>query len=112
MYVCMYIYVYIYTYIYTYIYIYIYRERERYVYIYIYTYMYIYIYIYMYVYKGCRALAEFRDFTNRRFGNPLRTWFLLDPEANMKLGEKQFQRKCMEMGFRGNVTAILHCSRL
>mmetsp|Transcript_71909 Transcript_71909/g.161394 ORF Transcript_71909/g.161394 Transcript_71909/m.161394 type:complete len:416 (+) Transcript_71909:3-1250(+) len=55
---------------------------------------------------GFQALLEFRSFTSRRFGNPVRTWFMLDPEANMRLGEQQFARKCVEIGFRGNIMAL------
>lgn len=56
--------------------------------------------------KGFQALLDFLEFTNRRYGNPVRTWFVLDPEANMKLGARQFERKCMEIGFRGNIPAL------
>jgi len=56
--------------------------------------------------RGFQALLDFLDFTNRRFGNPVRTWFILDPEANMKIGMRQFERKCMEIGFRGNIPAL------
>eukprot|EP00933_Yihiella_yeosuensis_P056615 TRINITY_DN5591_c1_g1_i2.p1 TRINITY_DN5591_c1_g1~~TRINITY_DN5591_c1_g1_i2.p1 ORF type:complete len:854 (+),score=150.44 TRINITY_DN5591_c1_g1_i2:123-2684(+) len=56
--------------------------------------------------KGWQALQEFLDFTSRRYGNPVRTWWFLDPEANMKIGERQFQRKLIEMGFRGNIPAF------
>merc|ERR1740138_1969903 len=31
---------------------------------------------------------------------------MLDPEGNMRLGEKQFARKCVEIGFRGNIMAM------
>eukprot|EP00439_Symbiodinium_sp_Y106_P071573 s188_g12.t2 len=56
--------------------------------------------------RGFHALMEFLDFTNRRYGNPARTWFILDPEANMKLGMRQFERKCMDIGFRGHIPAL------
>ncbi|CAJ1361746.1 unnamed protein product [Effrenium voratum] len=56
--------------------------------------------------KGFHALMEFLDFTNRRYGNPARTWFILDSEANMKLGMRQFERRCMDIGFRGNIPAL------
>jgi len=56
--------------------------------------------------KGCVALQEFQTFSNRRYGNPVRVWFLLDQEANMKIGEKQFARRCLEIGFRGNIPAL------
>lgn len=56
--------------------------------------------------KGFHALMEFLDFTNRRYGNPARTWFKLDAEANMRLGKRQFERRCMDIGFRGNIPAL------
>ncbi|CAK9041639.1 Uncharacterized protein SCF082_LOCUS24023 [Durusdinium trenchii] len=56
--------------------------------------------------KGFHALMEFLDFTNRRYGNPARTWFKLDAEANMRLGMRQFERRCMDIGFRGNIPAL------
>jgi len=56
--------------------------------------------------KGFQTLLEFRSYTTHRFGNALRTWFHLDPDANMRLGEKQFARGCVEIGFRGNVSAL------
>lgn len=56
--------------------------------------------------KGFQALLDFLEFTNRRYGNPVRTWFVLDPDANMKIGARQFERKCMEIGFRGNIPAL------
>eukprot|EP00931_Biecheleriopsis_adriatica_P042241 TRINITY_DN24084_c0_g1_i1.p1 TRINITY_DN24084_c0_g1~~TRINITY_DN24084_c0_g1_i1.p1 ORF type:complete len:633 (-),score=110.18 TRINITY_DN24084_c0_g1_i1:68-1966(-) len=56
--------------------------------------------------RGFQALMEFLQFTNRGSGNPVRTWFIMDPEANMKMGARQFERKCMEMGFRGNIPAL------
>lgn len=56
--------------------------------------------------KGFFALMEFMEFCNRRYGNCVRAWFVLDPEENMKLGEKVFVRRCMDMGFSGNIPAL------
>lgn len=56
--------------------------------------------------KGIDALRQFLDFCNRRFGNLLRAWFELDPEENMRLGEKIFVRRCLDLGFSGNVQAL------
>mmetsp|Transcript_107481 Transcript_107481/g.302478 ORF Transcript_107481/g.302478 Transcript_107481/m.302478 type:complete len:713 (-) Transcript_107481:69-2207(-) len=56
--------------------------------------------------KGLEALNDFLEFARRRFGNPVRTWFKLDPEENMKLGEKLFVRRCLDLGFSGNVLAL------
>eukprot|EP00928_Gymnodinium_smaydae_P011931 TRINITY_DN14360_c0_g3_i1.p1 TRINITY_DN14360_c0_g3~~TRINITY_DN14360_c0_g3_i1.p1 ORF type:complete len:774 (+),score=94.61 TRINITY_DN14360_c0_g3_i1:73-2394(+) len=56
--------------------------------------------------KGYYAYLEFKAFAARRFGNAVRVWFKLDPQENMKLGEKQFIRGCEEIGFRGNVIAL------
>ena len=39
--------------------------------------------------KGFLTLLEFITFTNRKYGNPARTWFILDAEANMRLGKRQ-----------------------
>uniref|UniRef100_A0A7S2PJW5 EF-hand domain-containing protein n=1 Tax=Zooxanthella nutricula TaxID=1333877 RepID=A0A7S2PJW5_9DINO len=58
--------------------------------------------------KGCQALDEFLEFAHRRFGNVVRLWFMLDPEENMKLGEKMFVRRCLDLGFRGNLQALWH----
>jgi len=56
--------------------------------------------------KGHDALVEFIDFTKRRIGNPVRTWFQLDPEETLRIGEKQFMRRCEEIGFRGNLPSL------
>lgn len=56
--------------------------------------------------KGVDALRQFLEFCNRRFGNLLRAWFALDPEENMRLGEKLFVRRCLDLGFSGNVQAL------
>mmetsp|Transcript_30010 Transcript_30010/g.65531 ORF Transcript_30010/g.65531 Transcript_30010/m.65531 type:complete len:712 (+) Transcript_30010:46-2181(+) len=56
--------------------------------------------------RGLQALEEFLEFTRRRFGNSVRLWFMLDPAGTMKIGEKQFQRGCEEIGFRGNSLAL------
>lgn len=56
--------------------------------------------------RGYDALMEFKRFTKHKIGNPVRTWFHLDPEENMKIGEKQFLRRCDEMGFHGNVPCL------
>jgi Ca2+-binding EF-hand superfamily protein len=36
----------------------------------------------------------------------MRAWFALDPEENMRLGEQTFTRRCLELGFRGDVRAL------
>jgi len=56
--------------------------------------------------KGHQALVDFIRFANHKCGNPVRAWFLLDPEATMSIGEKQFARACVDIGFRGNVGAL------
>jgi Ca2+-binding EF-hand superfamily protein len=56
--------------------------------------------------KGVQALDDFYDFVNRRFGNNVRAWFHLDIEENMKIGEKVFVRRCLDIGYRGNVIAM------
>jgi len=56
--------------------------------------------------KGWQARVEFLEFAQRRYGNIIRTWFLLDREENMKLGEKHFVRRVLDMGFSGNVPAL------
>jgi len=56
--------------------------------------------------KGFQALMMFLAFAARRYGNMVRTWFLLDPEANMKIGKRQFERKVLEMGWHGNIPAL------
>lgn len=56
--------------------------------------------------KGHDTLLEFNEFTRRRIGNPVRTWFQLDPEENLRIGEKQFMRRCEEIGFRGNLPSL------
>mmetsp|Transcript_15746 Transcript_15746/g.54857 ORF Transcript_15746/g.54857 Transcript_15746/m.54857 type:complete len:696 (-) Transcript_15746:11-2098(-) len=56
--------------------------------------------------KGVLALEDFNDFVTRQFGNPVRAWFKLDVDENMKLGEKQFIRRALEIGFRGNIPAL------
>lgn len=56
--------------------------------------------------RGFQAWQEFQSFAIRRFGNPVRLWFAMDPEENMKIGEMQFARACEEMGYRGNVAAL------
>jgi len=56
--------------------------------------------------KGFLALQDFLAFMCRRFGNPVRGWFQLDPQENMRIGEKQFVRGCEDICFRGNVAAL------
>jgi len=56
--------------------------------------------------KGLQALEDFTSFAEHKFGNTVRAWFMLDPEARMTIGEKQFARACDEIGFRGNVIAL------
>jgi Ca2+-binding EF-hand superfamily protein len=56
--------------------------------------------------KGARALDDFMTWSQHRFGNPMRAWFALDPEENMRLGEQTFVRRCLDLGFRGNVRAL------
>mmetsp|Transcript_63527 Transcript_63527/g.151496 ORF Transcript_63527/g.151496 Transcript_63527/m.151496 type:complete len:658 (-) Transcript_63527:151-2124(-) len=56
--------------------------------------------------KGLQALADFIAFANHKFGNPVRAWFMLDPEGKMSIGEKQFARACVEIGFKGNTGAL------
>lgn len=58
--------------------------------------------------KGSMALHEFLTYANRRYGNSIRAWFMLDPEENMKIGQKSFLRRCKEMGFTGNSNALWH----
>merc|ERR1719277_1427748 len=52
------------------------------------------------------SFAEFHAFTNRRYGNSVRTWFILDPEEQMKIGEKPFLRACEEIGFKGDRSCL------
>lgn len=56
--------------------------------------------------KGVQALDEFQDFVVRRHGNSVRAWFNLDPEENMKIGEKVFIRRVLDLGFQGNIAAM------
>eukprot|EP00927_Polykrikos_kofoidii_P060755 TRINITY_DN55676_c0_g1_i1.p1 TRINITY_DN55676_c0_g1~~TRINITY_DN55676_c0_g1_i1.p1 ORF type:complete len:751 (+),score=140.62 TRINITY_DN55676_c0_g1_i1:199-2451(+) len=56
--------------------------------------------------KGFLALVELLEFAKHRYGNSVRLWFALDPEENMKLGEKVFIRRCVDIGFRGNIPAM------
>jgi len=56
--------------------------------------------------KGLQALEDFIAFANHKFGNPVRAWFFLDPEGKMSIGEKQFARACVEIGFKGNTGAL------
>lgn len=56
--------------------------------------------------RGFEALQEFITFSNRRFGNPVRTWFQLDPQENMLIGKGQFVRMCEEVCFRGGILAL------
>merc|ERR1719247_2915253 len=58
------------------------------------------------LHKGVQCLEEFHEFINRRYGNTMRVWFLLDIEENMKIGEKVFIRRVLDLGFRGNVSAM------
>mmetsp|Transcript_51342 Transcript_51342/g.81583 ORF Transcript_51342/g.81583 Transcript_51342/m.81583 type:complete len:812 (-) Transcript_51342:207-2642(-) len=56
--------------------------------------------------KGVEAFDKFHEFVLRRYGNIVRAWFKLDVEENMKIGEKVFVRRCLDLGFSGNVTAM------
>lgn len=56
--------------------------------------------------KGFQAWEEFVTFAFRKFGNPVRLWFVMDPDEHMKIGEMQFARACEEIGYRGGVTAL------
>lgn len=56
--------------------------------------------------RGIQARLEFVEFAQRRYGNTIRAWWKLDQEENLKLGEKLFVRRCVDLGFRGNVTAL------
>lgn len=56
--------------------------------------------------RGFQAWEEFVRFAIRRYGNPVRLWFVMDPEEHMKIGEMQFARACEEMGYRGPVAAL------
>ncbi|CAE7030732.1 unnamed protein product [Symbiodinium natans] len=56
--------------------------------------------------RGLQAQADFTSFANRRFGNCVRLWFVLDPEENLKLASKQFVRGCEEIGFSGCLTTL------
>jgi len=56
--------------------------------------------------KGYKALQEFINYAYARFGNPVRMWFKLDPQENMKLGERQFLRGCESINFTGNAAAL------
>merc|ERR1719247_779 len=58
------------------------------------------------LHKGVQCLEEFHEFIGRRYGNTMRVWFLLDIEENMKIGEKVFIRRVLDLGFRGNVSAM------
>lgn len=58
------------------------------------------------LHKGVHCLEEFHEFVLRRYGNTVRAWFLLDPEENMKIGERVFVRRVLDLGFKGNVTAM------
>lgn len=58
------------------------------------------------LHKGVQCLEEFHKFINRRYGNVVRAWFALDTEENMKIGERTFVRRVLELGFRGNVSAM------
>lgn len=51
--------------------------------------------------RGVQAHRDFLNFVCRKFGNPLRLWFVIDPEEHLKMGEKQFVRACEEIGFSG-----------
>mmetsp|Transcript_112297 Transcript_112297/g.317407 ORF Transcript_112297/g.317407 Transcript_112297/m.317407 type:complete len:675 (-) Transcript_112297:95-2119(-) len=56
--------------------------------------------------KGYQAMADFMQFGIRKFGNAVRLWFALDPEERMTIGEKQFARRCEEIAYKGNMTAL------
>lgn len=56
--------------------------------------------------KGLQALQDFTKFTQERYGNPLRAWMALNPEATQGIGEKQFARGLERIGFRGNAVAL------
>jgi len=56
--------------------------------------------------KGFQQLNDFMSFMVRRYGNPVRAWFMLDTEENMKLGQKQFERRCTEIAYRGQLSAL------
>lgn len=56
--------------------------------------------------RGLQAQTDFTAFANRRFGNCVRLWFVLDPEEHLKLANKQFVRGCEEIGFSGCLTTL------
>merc|ERR1712232_606810 len=56
--------------------------------------------------KGMLAQKSFVVFANSRFGNVVRTWFKLDPDEHMKLCEQPFARKCVELGYPGDIRAL------
>mmetsp|Transcript_73869 Transcript_73869/g.161640 ORF Transcript_73869/g.161640 Transcript_73869/m.161640 type:complete len:713 (-) Transcript_73869:38-2176(-) len=56
--------------------------------------------------NGVLALEDFLDFVTRHYGNPVRAWFELDVNQNMRLAEKQFVRRVQDIGFRGNIPAL------
>jgi hypothetical protein len=58
--------------------------------------------------KGAQALHDFIKFAHTTCGNVARAWFLLDPEEKMHVSERQFMRRCISMGFNGNVSALWH----
>lgn len=56
--------------------------------------------------RGFQAQRDFVNFVSRKFGNCVRLWFLLDPEENLKMAEKQFMRACEDIGFSGCLVTL------
>lgn len=51
--------------------------------------------------RGVQAQRDFVNFVCRKYGNCMRLWFIIDPEENLKIAEKQFVRACEDIGFSG-----------
>jgi hypothetical protein len=56
--------------------------------------------------QGVVCLEQFYTFMRLRHLNAVKVWFMLDPEENMKLGERMFVSRVTELGFRGNIAAM------
>jgi len=54
------------------------------------------------LHKGHQIHIAFLQFAKRKYGNGLRAWVELDPEKTMRIGQMQFIRQVLEIGFNGN----------
>jgi len=58
------------------------------------------------LHRGYQILTDFMQFSKKKHGNAMRTWFHLDPDEHMRIGQMQFIRQVQEMGFHGNPHAM------